>query len=302
MQLLKTNGMRRFLLAINTSLFLFSLLSKAEGQTTQTVSNGAATAPVIFPGTGCTYNWVNNTPGIGLAASGTGNIPSFTAINTCNTPVTGTFTATSLPSGIAYIDYSGFAGNGTVSAIDIANNTVIVTIPVGITPWDVSVSPNGSFVYVTNLNSGNVSVISTASNTVVSTVTVGTDPQGVIVSPDENTIYVANYSSNTVSVINAATNTVIAAIPVGSGPFGITESPDGSAVYVTNTETQSSTVSAINTATNTVVSTIPVGVTPEGVSVSPDGSMIYVANTSSNSVSVINTATNTAIPTELFIC
>src|ERR1019366_8979955 len=40
----------------------------------QTLANGASTTAINFAGTGNTFNWVNNTPGIGLAASGTGNI------------------------------------------------------------------------------------------------------------------------------------------------------------------------------------------------------------------------------------
>jgi subtilisin-like proprotein convertase family protein len=40
------------------------------------------------------YAWTNNTPSIGLAASGTGNIASFTATNTTAAPVTSTVTVT----------------------------------------------------------------------------------------------------------------------------------------------------------------------------------------------------------------
>ena len=62
------------------------------------VCNGSPTAPVNFtsPSTGGTvvYNWTNNTPSIGLAASGSGNIPSFTAINTTNVVVVATITVT----------------------------------------------------------------------------------------------------------------------------------------------------------------------------------------------------------------
>jgi gliding motility-associated-like protein len=39
-------------------------------------------------------NWVNDNPGIGLAASGSGGVPSFTATNMTNDPITGVITAT----------------------------------------------------------------------------------------------------------------------------------------------------------------------------------------------------------------
>ncbi|MDR7211770.1 hypothetical protein J2W48_003727 [Flavobacterium piscis] len=41
-----------------------------------------------------TYSWTNNNTTIGLAASGTGNIPSFVATNSTNLPVTATITVT----------------------------------------------------------------------------------------------------------------------------------------------------------------------------------------------------------------
>jgi subtilisin-like proprotein convertase family protein len=64
----------------------------------QTVCNGSSTAAITFssPTTGGTivYNWTNNTPSIGLAASGTGNIAAFTGANATNAPVTATITVT----------------------------------------------------------------------------------------------------------------------------------------------------------------------------------------------------------------
>jgi gliding motility-associated-like protein len=64
----------------------------------QTVCNGANTTAINFtsPTTGGTivYNWTNNKPSIGLAASGSGNIASFVGTNTTNAPVTATITVT----------------------------------------------------------------------------------------------------------------------------------------------------------------------------------------------------------------
>ncbi len=64
----------------------------------QIVSNGFDTALVEFStaninGT-TTFSWTNDLTSIGLAASGTGNIPAFTAINTGTSPVIATITVT----------------------------------------------------------------------------------------------------------------------------------------------------------------------------------------------------------------
>ena len=62
----------------------------------QVVCNGIPTTPVAFTGfvPGTVYSWTNNTPGIGLAANGTGNIGAFNAINNGNAPVVATITVT----------------------------------------------------------------------------------------------------------------------------------------------------------------------------------------------------------------
>lgn len=64
----------------------------------QVVCNGENTATVSFStintGGTTTYTWTNTLPGIGLAASGTGIIASFTAVNATTLPVTATITVT----------------------------------------------------------------------------------------------------------------------------------------------------------------------------------------------------------------
>ena len=88
----------------------------------QIVSNGATTASVLFTtantGGKTTYQWTNDSPEIGLAAFGDGNINSFTAINNTNAPVVATITVT--PS----FENGGLISTGTPKSFDI---TVIPT-------------------------------------------------------------------------------------------------------------------------------------------------------------------------------
>jgi len=66
--------------------------------TNQVVCNGSPTTAIAFssPTTGgsIVYNWTNSATSIGLAASGSGNIASFTATNITGAPVTATITVT----------------------------------------------------------------------------------------------------------------------------------------------------------------------------------------------------------------
>ena len=61
----------------------------------QELCSNTFTAPVVFSGTvsGTTVNWINNNISIGLPASGSGDIPSFTAINNTGFPVTASISA-----------------------------------------------------------------------------------------------------------------------------------------------------------------------------------------------------------------
>jgi len=77
-------------------------------------------------------------------------------------------------------------GSNTTSVIDIANNTVTATVPVGSGPEGVAVSPDGSKVYVANNESNDISVINTTDNTVIATVPVGINPLGSFSEPNRN--------------------------------------------------------------------------------------------------------------------
>lgn len=95
------------------------------------VCNGASVGPFIFTGTPVLvpgggsiapteYNWTNDNPSIGLAASGTGNIPSFVAINTGAAPITATITVTPRA--------NGCDGNNPQTFTITVNPAPIVTI------------------------------------------------------------------------------------------------------------------------------------------------------------------------------
>lgn len=257
----------------------------------QSVNNGASSTAVNFTGTGSTFTWTNNTPGIGLAASGTGDISSFIAINMGSTPVTADITVTPMPAGFAYITN---LNDNTVSVINTTTYEVS-TIPVGKQPIGVAISKDGQTVYVTNLGSNNISVISASSNTVTSTINVGQSPYQVILSPDESNLYVSNPSGNTISEINIATGTVINTFVVGANPNGIRLSADGTYLYATSALT--SNLYVINIATNALIAAVPVGITPIDLAISPDGSRAYVISEGSADISVINTVNNSLVKT-----
>jgi YVTN family beta-propeller protein len=199
------------------------------------------------------------------------------------------------------------------------------TIPVsgGAAPSGLSLSPDGSRLYVALNMTHEVAVIDTATNTILGRIAVGIYPYTTVQSADGSKVYVTNWGgkvpgatdftdgsfpvvidqrtgipvSGTVSVIDTASNTVQKTIEVGLHPTGMTLSPAGDRVYVTNAN--SDTVSVISTLTDAVVKTLQVGGlgsgrerlpggSPNAITVSPDGQTLFVANAAQNAIAVVD--------------
>lgn len=125
-----------------------------------------------------------------------------------------------------------------ISVIDAATNKITDTVNVGDFPVGIAVNPDGTKVYVANINPfgsemnyermiGTVSVINATTNNVTATVKIGESPSGIAVNPTGTKVYVANYGSSNVSVIDTSTNTVMSIISVGNRPYGVAVNSDG---------------------------------------------------------------------------
>ncbi|MGY4711863.1 YVTN family beta-propeller repeat protein [Mycolicibacterium sp. CBM1] len=192
----------------------------------------------------------------------------------------------------------------TISVIDTTTMTTVADpIALGGNPTGIAVGPDGAHIYVTNSTQNRVSVIDTASGKIAKSITVGSRPYGVAVDAAGGRLYVTNEYSDTVSVIDIATNTVTATIAVGDAPTAIAVNASNGKAYVTNTGSPSidgdGTVSVIDMATNAVVGgPIAVGEFPIAVTFSADGRLAFVANRGYDSVTVIDTKTDTVADTD----
>jgi YVTN family beta-propeller protein len=198
------------------------------------------------------------------------------------------------------------------------------SIPIaGAAPSGLSLSADGTRLYVALNMTHEVAVIDTATSGLVRRVPVGIYPYTTVVSADGSKVYVTNWGgkvpgpadfsdgsfpvvvdrrtgipvSGTVSVIDTASNSVLKTIDVGLHPCGMALSPSGDRVFVTNAN--SDTVSVISTATDTIVKTLHVGEarpgreavlgsSPNAVTVSPNGRTLYVANAAQNAIAVVD--------------
>jgi YVTN family beta-propeller protein len=121
--------------------------------------------------------------------------------------------------------------------------------------------------------------------------------------PNSTEAYVANAAADTVSVLDTASRTGLKQIPVDHGPHSVVFSPDRLLAFVAMFGDIDGTVDVIDAESRTLVASIQVGLAPHQVVVSDDGMTAYVANYGGASVSIIDTASLTAVgalPTDGF--
>ena len=191
---------------------------------------------------------------------------------------------------------------------------VLARIPVGPRPKGLSLSADGTRLYVTHFLSGEISVLDTGRLAVTQVIPTGIDSnmaQRIVLDSATGRAYLPHIRSNVtnrsllfdttifpvVSVLDVATNQILPReridLSLGQSavnlPFDVALSPDGQRLYAVGLGSGDLTVVDLNTRQK--VARIDVGDGPRGIAVTPDGGKAYVANSLSDDVSVINLST-----------
>jgi YVTN family beta-propeller protein len=203
--------------------------------------------------------------------------------------------------------YTADLGSDTVSVIDPSdptNNVVIETVPVGINPLRLRVTPNDQELWVANFDGWSVSIIDTTSNTVTHTITAANGlrrgPAGIDFSPDGSFAYIPNFfGGKFIQIFDTATRNLVSEVFLGDFPTDIVVSADGLTLYVAraNIGVQVVSVSPTDPTVLAVGTLIVTGGGIEGLSVSPDGSLVAVGLFSTTGLRLIDTASNTLVAT-----
>ncbi|MGH9837957.1 MAG: beta-propeller fold lactonase family protein [Blastocatellia bacterium] len=195
--------------------------------------------------------------------------------------------------------------SNTVSVVDLDQSRVMATIPVGVGPTGMAITPDQEYIYVANIRSGSLSVVSTASNSVEATIPLpswyGTaSPFGIAMSPDGQQLFVSNLSDGTVRVISTKTNTVVGTITESYdwAMRYIAISPSGEYLYVAGGGDGKLTV--IRLADYKAVAKVTGLWGCRHLVVSPDGSRVYVTSENTSRVYVIDAARAELIKTIQF--
>lgn len=180
-------------------------------------------------------------------------------------------------------------GDGVLGVFDTGSGRQVARVTVGDDPVQVLTSRDGRFLYVSNLGSSDVSVVETATFRVVARIAVASRPLDLALSGDGRTLYVSNSGASLLTAIDVDTRLVVSRIPVGLlsvGPYGVAAARDR--VYVTDLNADA----VVALADGAVVARIPVAASPRSLAASGDGGEVYVTSFASDTLTVIDTATD----------
>ncbi len=210
--------------------------------------------------------------------------------------------------------YAGTGPADTTFSIDVSNGQDTLTVPITISidpaiaavtnsfsageyPAGITVSTDGSRIYVTNDQAGSVTVVDAATLTIVDAMPLVRGVNPIHVSggnPNEmayvgSTLYVISRNGNNghgnVTVVDLTTGNETTQIEVGPQPSSLALA--GNHLYVGSYS--DNTIAVIDTTTNTVLDTI--SLTHAAFSIAATASRLYATNQASNTVTVIDTTT-----------
>jgi len=166
--------------------------------------------------------------------------------------------------------------SGSVSVIDLVNDTVIKNIPCGKGTQGIDITPDGNQIWVSNTKENTLSVINTNTLKITDIIQTGKEPLRLKFSIDGNYCFVTNSGDGIISVYNSHLKTLIKkiTIPGKKGfiqrtlyhtprPGNILMHPNGLYAFVANSNANK--IEVIDMQTFALVSTIGTGKVPDGL-------------------------------------
>jgi YVTN family beta-propeller protein len=190
----------------------------------------------------------------------------------------------------------------TVSLVDVASGEVRATLPTGVGPHEVAVSPDGRRAVVADYGTGEapggtLTLIDVAAGKVLSTIDLGEyrRPHGMAW-PEEDALFVTAEAQKALLRVDPGGGTVTRAFSTGQEiSHMVAVAPDASRAFVANIG--SGTVTAIDLASGEKLVDVATGEGSEGIAVTPDGSRVWVTNRAADTVSVVDAATLRVVET-----
>jgi len=191
------------------------------------------------------------------------------------------------PLAFAVLRDAGVLGVFDTGASSEGAGAEVARVDVGEDPIQILHSPDGLFLYVSNLGSSEITVIDAATFRITDRISVAAQPLDMALSPDGETLYVSNSGASVLTAISVATRSVLGFVTVGAlsdGPYGVATSRDR--IYVTDLNANEVLVIA----DGMVITRIPVSGGPRSLATSADGAQLFVTSFNSGDLTIIDTA------------
>ena len=174
--------------------------------------------------------------------------------------------------------------------VEGTNLTLAKKLPVGKTPRELCVSPDGKRAYVSAQEGNSVTVVDLDAMMLSATITPADlkSPDGCVVSPDSKKLYVVAMGRDSVFVVSTSDHKVQKEIPLPlKVPRRIVYTPDQKRLFVGCNQTPE--IAVIDGATDSVVRTFKVGNEARGgLAFTPDGKTFLVGNVEDDTVSWVD--------------
>jgi YVTN family beta-propeller protein len=158
---------------------------------------------------------------------------------------------------------------------------------VGSLPKDLTITPDGTRLLVSNWCSYDLSIIDLASGEETDRIDTGPYPRGIAVDPTSSFAYVAHLGSNHIARVDLESGRIRDIRDVGPSPRDVLMSPDGRFLYVSLD--QGGGVAKVDVAEERVVKRVATGPEPRSMAMAPDGRSIYVVHWGGGTASKIRT-------------
>ncbi len=185
--------------------------------------------------------------------------------------------------------------DNTVSLIDLRSKKIVATIPTGVGPHEVAVSPNGKLAVIANYGTGpqpgnTLTVIDVPGKKQLRTIDLGEyrRPHGITWLRG-NEVAVTVEGSKALLVVDVETAKILSSVVTDQNvSHMVVVSPKHGRAFVANIGSGSVTV--IDLVAKKKISDIQTGAGAEGIDISKDEKEVWVTNRAANTVSVIDVA------------
>jgi YVTN family beta-propeller protein len=180
------------------------------------------------------------------------------------------------------------SGGGYLWILDPSSNQVVARIPLGVAPYALDFSPDGTHAFVAASNS--VVAIDCASRQIVARGRAGHGAWIARVSPNGKLVVVSNREDASVSILDSTTLASLATIKVVPHPEQIAILPDSTKAFITSGTTDQ--ISVVDLKRKVLLANLALGGTPEELILKPDGGELFIPSSGAHGLLVVNTETN----------